>query len=96
MTRKNVITATMFKYRRSAPKSPFIGWGYIATRKARTVATSPHLLAYRSCIASSLVKPEGAAKETLEAIQTKFREAAHKCKEEKKGVKKVPKKVKTD
>jgi hypothetical protein len=96
MTRKNVITATMFKYRRSAPKSPFLGWGYVAVRKARTIATSPHLLSYRSCIAGSLVKPEGAPKETLEAIQTKFREAAHKCKEQVKGVKKVLKKVKTD
>jgi hypothetical protein len=95
MTRKNVITATMFKYRRSAPKSPFLGWGYVAVRKARTIATSPHLLSYRSCMAGKLIRPMG-PKITLEEVQRIFREHAHRCKELVEHIKPVPKKVKTD
>ena len=76
MARKTVITATMFKYRRRAPKTPFLGWGYTAIRKARTVATSPRLLSYRGCMAGALV---GKTYKDLEAIQTAFRDRAPKC-----------------
>jgi hypothetical protein len=93
MARKNVITATMFKYRRGTPKSPFLGWGYVAVRKARTVATSPHLLSYRGCVAGKLA---GSKPGTLKGIQEAFRTAAHECKEAVKTVKPVKKKVKTE
>jgi hypothetical protein len=96
MARKNVITATMFKYRRGAPKSPFVGWGYIATRKARTMATSPHLLSYRGCIAGKLIRPEGSPRLTLEEVQKMFREHAHRCRELVEHIKPVPKKAKAD
>lgn len=76
MARRQVITTPMFKYRRSAPRTPFLGWGFTAIRKESTEATSPHLLAYRSCVAGAMSGASG----TLEAIQTKFREAAHACK----------------
>ena len=82
MARKNVITATMFKYRRRAPKTPFLGWGYIAIRKARTVATSPRLLAYRSCMAGSLAAKKYA---NLKEIQTAFKTAAPTCAKEAAG-----------
>ena len=75
MARRKVITTPMFKYRREAPKSPFLGWGYVATRKATTEATSPRLLKYRSCIAGVMSGKHG----TLKDIQTAFREAAKKC-----------------
>jgi hypothetical protein len=93
MARKNVITATMFKYRRGAPKSPFLGWGYIAVRKARTIASSPKLLSYRSCVAGSLATKKFPS---LEAVQTAFREAAHRCKTEVAGKPTIKKKVRTD
>jgi len=73
MARKRVITATMFRYRRRAPKTPFLGWGYIAVRKARTVATSPRLLAYRSCIAGRL---SGKSFANLKEVQEAFKTAA--------------------
>lgn len=76
MARRQVITTPMFKYRRSAPKTPFLGWGFTAIRKESTEATSPKLLAYRSCVAGVMSGAGG----TLEAVQTKFREAAHACK----------------
>lgn len=76
MARRQVITTPMFKYRRSAPKTPFLGWGFTAIRKESTEATSPKLLGYRSCVAGAMSGASG----TLEAIQTKFREAAHACK----------------
>lgn len=76
MARKNVITTPMFKYRRSAPKGPFLGWGFTAIRKETTEASSPRLLKYRGCVAGAMRGAHG----TLEAIQTKFRDAAHACK----------------
>jgi len=76
MARKAVITATMFKYRRRAPKTPFLGWGYTAVRKARTVATSPRLLSYRACIAGEL---SGKKFANLKEIQTAFKTAAPRC-----------------
>jgi len=77
MARRNVITTPMFKYRRRAPKSPFLGWGYVATRKATTEATSPRLLKYRSCIAAEM---SGKKFSNLKEVQEAFRSAAHKCK----------------
>jgi hypothetical protein len=71
-----VVTATMFKYRRSAPKTPFLGWGYLAIRKSRTTATSPRLLAYRSCMAGSLAGKKYA---NLKDIQTAFKTTAPTC-----------------
>jgi hypothetical protein len=76
MARRNVVTATMFKYRRSAPKTPFLGWGYVATRKARTVATSPRLLKYRSCMAGALA---GKKYTNLQEIQSAFKSKAPAC-----------------
>jgi len=75
VARRNVICTPMFKYRRAAPKTPFLGWGFTAIRKETTEATSPRLLKYRSCIAGKMTGKHG----TLEAIQTSFREAAHAC-----------------
>jgi hypothetical protein len=72
----------MFKYRRSAPKSPFLGWGYVATRKARTVATSPRLLKYRSCMAGALAGKKYA---NLKDIQTAFKTQAPTCAKEASG-----------
>jgi len=77
MARRNVITVPMFKYRREAPDTPFLGWGYTAVRKATTEATSEKLLKYRSCIAGKL---KGQKFANLKAVQEKFREAAHACK----------------
>ena len=77
----------MFKYRRSAPKGPFLGWGFTAIRKESTEATSPKLLGYRSCVAGIMAGSTG----TLESIQTKFRETAHKCKEKVVGLKTIKK-----
>lgn len=82
MARRNVITTPMFKYRRAAPKTPFLGWGFTAIRKETTEATSPKLLAYRGCVAGAMSGARG----TLEAIQTKFRESAHACKAKVAGV----------
>jgi len=76
MARKTLVVATMFKYRRRAPKTPFLGWGYTAIRKARTVATSPRLLGYRSCIAGALVGKKYA---NLKEIQTAFKSQAPTC-----------------
>jgi len=75
MARTKVITTPMFKYKRSAPKSPFLGWGYVAVRKESTEATSPRLLKYRSCVAGEMSGKSGNLKE----IQEAFRAAAHKC-----------------
>ena len=44
--------------------------------KETTEATSPKLLAYRSCVAGMMSTASGSLKE----VQTKFREAAHSCK----------------
>jgi hypothetical protein len=93
MARRNVITATMFKYRRSAPKKPFLGWGFTAVRKARTVATSPRLLSYRSCIAGNLT---GKKFDSLAAIQSAFKELAPKCAGEARSKPTIHKKAKTD
>lgn len=76
MARRKVITGDYFKYKRSAPKSPFIGWGYIAIRKASTEATSPRLLKYRSCVAGKMSGKSG----NLKDIQEAFIAAAHACK----------------
>ena len=75
MARRNVICTPMFKYRRSAPKGPFLGWGFTAIRKETTEATSPRLLKYRSCVAGKMTGKKG----SLEAVQTAFRDAAHAC-----------------
>lgn len=85
MARRNVICTPMFKYKRSAPKTPFIGWGYTAIRKESTEATSPKLLAYRSCVAGAMSGASG----TLADIQTRFRESAHSCKSKVSGIKTV-------
>lgn len=77
MARKKVITTPMFKYRRKAPTTPFLGWGYTAVRKATTEATSPRLLKYRSCIAGEMA---GKSYANLKEVQEAFRGAAHKCK----------------
>jgi len=77
MARRKVITTPMFKYERSTPKSPFLGWGKYAVRKATTEATSPRLIKYRSCIAGEL---GGKKFGSLEEVQKAFREAAHRCK----------------
>jgi len=76
VARRQVITTPMFKYKRAAPKGPFLGWGFTAIRKESTEATSPKLLAYRGCVAGQM----GGKRGTLEAIQIAFREAAHACK----------------
>ena len=77
MARRKVITVPMFKYRREAPKTPFLGWGYVAVRKATTEATSPRLLKYRACIAG---KMKGRSFANLKEVQEAFRAAAHECK----------------
>jgi hypothetical protein len=69
----------MMKYRRSAPKTPFLGWGYTAIRKIRTVATSPRLLSYRSCMAGAL---SGKKYANLKDIQTAFKTTAPTCAKE--------------
>jgi hypothetical protein len=79
MARRNVVVVTMFKYRRRAPKTPFLGWGYIAIRKSRTVATSPRLLKYRSCMAGALA---GKKYTDLKEIQSAFKSKAPTCKSE--------------
>jgi hypothetical protein len=76
----------MFKYKRSAPKTPFLNWGYTAVRKARTVATSPRLLAYRGCMAGAL---KGKTYANLKEIQTAFKTTAPTCKAEAAGKKTV-------
>jgi len=82
VARRNVICTPMFKYRRSAPKTEFLGWGYTAIRKETTEATSPRLLSYRSCMAGGMAGSSGSLKD----IQTKFRETAHSCKAKVAGV----------
>lgn len=82
MARRQVICTPMFKYRRSAPATEFLGWGFTAIRKETTEATSPKLLAYRSCVAGSMAGASGSLKD----IQTKFRESAHSCKAKVAGV----------
>lgn len=82
MARRQVICTPMFKYRRAAPATEFLGWGFTAIRKESTEATSPKLLAYRSCVAGVM----GGASGSLKDIQTKFREAAHSCKSRVAGV----------
>jgi len=77
MARRKVVTVPMFKYERRAPKTPFLGWGRYAIRKATTEATSPRLLKYRECIAGEL---SGKKFANLKEVQEAFREAAHKCK----------------
>jgi hypothetical protein len=81
MARKNVVAATMMRYRRRAPKTAFLGWGYEAVRKIRTVARSPRLLAYRSCMAGALAGKKG----TLKDIQTAFKTQAPTCAKEAAG-----------
>ncbi len=76
MARRNVITGAYFKYKRKAPATPFLGWGYTAVRKASTEATSPRLLKYRSCVAGKMSGKTG----TLKDIQEAFRASAHACK----------------
>jgi len=88
MARRKVITTPMFKYRREAPSTPFLGWGYYAIRKATTEATSPRLLKYRSCIAGEL---SGKKFANLREVQEAFRAAAHKCAAEAAGVARKPK-----
>lgn len=77
MARRNVITTPMFRYKRKAPESPFLGWGYEATRKAHNVTRSKILAKYRSCVAGKLAGKDFA---NLKAVQEAFREAAHACK----------------
>ena len=85
MARRNVICTPMFKYRRSAPNTPFPGWGFTAIRKDSTETTSPKLLAYRSCVAGEMGGKSG----TLKDIQEAFRGAAHSCKSKVSGIKTV-------
>ena len=89
MARRKVVLTPMYKYERATPKSPFLGWGKYAVRKTTTVATSPRLLAYRSCIAAAL---GGKEYPNLEAVQTAFREAAARCAREAASKPTVPKK----
>ena len=88
MARNKVVTATMFMYVRRAPKSEFLGWGYRAIRKASTIATSPRLLKYRSCIAGKLA---GKKFDNLKKVQEAFRKAAAECKEEAASYPTIPK-----
>jgi len=77
MARRKVVVTPMFKYEREAPKTPFLGWGKYAIRKETTVATSPRLLKYRSCIAGFM---SGKKFANLKEVQEAFRKAAHECK----------------
>lgn len=77
MARKHVISTEMMTYERKAPKTPFRGWGYTATRKLHTRATSPRLLKYRGCVASELT---GKSFPDLKGVQDAFEAAAHACK----------------
>lgn len=86
MARHNVIVTPMFKYKRSAPKTPFLGWGYIAIRKESTEATSPRLLKYRSCMAGALA---GKKYSNLKDIQSSFRTQAPTCAKEAAGAKTI-------
>lgn len=75
------------KYKREHPKTPYLGWGTYAVRKLTTIATSPRLLAYRSCIAREMKTfKETATKEgktlTLKDIQEHFKTVAQKCAKE--------------
>ena len=76
MARRKVIPTPMMEYERSAPKTPYLGWGKRAIRKLTTKATSPRLLKYRECIAGSL---GGNTYTNLKEVQEAFREAAHTC-----------------
>lgn len=76
MARKNVLVMPMYKYYRKAPKSEFLGWGFVATRKVTSVAASPKLLAYRSCVAGKL---SGKKFANLKAIQEEFKKVADEC-----------------
>lgn len=82
MARRKVIAVEMMKYERSTPKTPFLGWGRIATRKLTTVASSPRLLAYRACIAREM---SGKKFANLKEVQETFRSTAKKCAEEAKA-----------
>lgn len=86
MARRNVICTPMFKYYRKAPKTPFLGWGFKAVRKETTEASSPKLLAYRSCVAGEMSGKSG----TLKDIQEAFRATAHSCKAKVAGVATIP------
>ena len=76
MARRKVVATEMMVVKREAPKTPFLGWGYEATRKLTTRAKSPKLLKYRSCIAGEMSGKSG----TLRSIQEAFKAAAAKCK----------------
>jgi len=84
MARRKVIAVEMMKYERATPKTEYLGWGPIAVRKLTTIATSPRLIAYRSCIAREMkafkAEAEKAGRKlTLKDIQLKFKEIAPKC-----------------
>jgi len=81
MARRKVIATEMMKIKRRAPKTPFLGWGYIQIRKLSTEATSPRLLKYRSCVAGVMSGKSG----TLKDIQQAFKDAAPKCAGEARG-----------
>jgi len=76
MARRHVVTVPMMEVKRSAPKSPFIGWGYKQVRKTTTEATSERLLRFRSCIAGEM---SGRDYANLREVQEAFRKAAKKC-----------------
>jgi len=76
MTRRKVIPTPMFKYEREPPKTPYLGWGKTAIRKVTTVATSPRLLKFRSCIAAEMSGKDFA---NLKEVQEHFRRTAKEC-----------------
>jgi len=69
------VATPKYEVKRKTPSTPFLGWGATAYRSARTHATSPRLLKYRSCMAGAMSGKHG----TLADIQTAFRAAAHSC-----------------
>jgi hypothetical protein len=77
-----------FKYWRSEPSGEYLGWGKVAVRKASTEATSPKLLAYRSCMAREM---HGKTFKNLKEVQESFKSTAGRCKVEAAKEKTVPK-----
>jgi len=79
MARTKVVVLDMMKVKRNAPKVPFLGWGYTQTRKTSTVAESPRLLAYRSCIGGGMA---GKTFEDMKGVQSAFQALTGTCKVE--------------
>lgn len=71
MARHKVEVTPMYRYRRDAPKTPFLGWGTWAIRKVTNIVTDPRLIKINACMAREMSGKHG----TLKDIQEHFRAA---------------------